>query len=623
MSLYYVPWGADPAVLRNVKRELAYRDNETVIAEGSPAFVWTDWDASRYGPARDPVTGVRVILSGRLALPAEDWRQAETLPFEGGLAARKILRDFLAGGVEAVAPYNGPALLLIEDPRSRSVTIWTDQFGYHPGYIYGGDNPETCVVTTFPDLLLCDPRANHSFDQVSMAEFLRGWRTVPPHTYFAKIKHLGPATRTTIDLACKTVHTQTYWTPFEDEFYPSIDAAADALAEAITNGIRERTAFVNHPVFMISGGADSRVLLFAPENRAKITGVNLYERRAVETKIAQSLAEAAGSNFRAFQRDRDFYPRLLPEIVHWSGAMWSAEDSHYLGFADAVADLSADLVMTACTTDWLFKGYGLEKRHIELFGRNLPFFKLLNDRREGFLPNAPTGAPPLFENEIRARMSQWFEGAPTHLRGPRDFLKVEDKRVRPTCYAVSVSGAMMTRTYPYDTFLADSRIAECYSRSHPKWKLNRELWGKAAARVCSDGGRIDDANFGWPVDAGTAEKAIKFATGWLGRRLRAARADDTGHKADDDRAPSSGSWPDTGWYADNSETLRELWHDAPPDHRERMRNVAGEDPWDRPLGSWRSDGPRMMRIATLLAHWREVENRQKRSSKPSTQQRDL
>ena len=37
-----------------------------------------------------------------------------------------------------------------------------------------------------------------------------------------------------------------------------------------------------------------------------------------------------------------------------SGAMWCTEDNHYLGVRDVVTETGADLVMSACTTDWLF-----------------------------------------------------------------------------------------------------------------------------------------------------------------------------------------------------------------------------------------------------------------------------
>lgn len=170
----------------------------------------------------------------------------------------------------------------------------------------------------------------------------------------------------------------------------------------------------------------------------------------------------------------------------------------------------------------------------------------------------------------------------------------------------------MARTYPYDSFLADSRIAECYSRIHPAWKLNREVWGKAAARICVDAAEIVDSNYGWSVDATISEKAIRFATGWAQRRIARGGASAPAMSGTEERAPSSGSWPDCGWYAYNSPSLADLWKNAPPEHRERMKMISGRDPWARPLSALAADGHRLMRYSTLLAHWNEIEARKRR-----------
>lgn len=613
MSLYYCPTGATEAVLASVAAELQFGDAETIIHNGSSAYVWRDWDAARFGPAEDPQTGVMVLLSGRIALPRSEWSRAEDLPFKGGLAARVLLEKYLSGGVEAIVPFNGSAIVLIEDARSRTVTVWTDQFGYHPCFLYRTTNPAETVVTTFPDLILCDQAKDHALDLLSMAEFVRGWRAVPPHSYFERIKHAGAATRVTIQLNTGETTATEYWRPFEQEFYPDIDTAADALAAAVDVAIKERTDFAERPVFMISGGADSRVLLFATENRAKVTGVNLYERLAEETAVAKELCDLAGINFVALQRDRDFYPRLLPEITRWSGGMWSAEDSHYLGFADEIGEIEPDLLMTACTTDWLFKGYGLEKDHIRLFGKKLPFYKFRNVREEGFLPNSPSPFPDKLEEELRARHDAWFAACPDKLETPRDFLMVEDRRIRPACYAVSVSGQIMARTFPYDTFLADSRVAECYSRIKPSWKLNRQVWGKVAARICSDAGKVVDSNYGWAVDASMAQRAFRFAIGWFQRRVERGGQGALAMTGQEDRAPSAGSWPEYGWYAHNSPSLAALWSNASPEHQERMRIVLGEDPWESPLSTLGADGHRLMRLSTMLAYWTQVEDRKERA----------
>ncbi|NUJ81648.1 hypothetical protein HUN39_16775 [Methylocystis sp. FS] len=614
MSLYYSPRDISEARLKSVAREIAREVDTAIIRSGSGGFLWVGRNQRRFGPAYDPATGVRVICSGHLAWSAHDWARAEGLPYEGGLGPRLLLERYLESGVDGVAPYNGSTIVVVHDPRSEDHHVYTDQFGYHPCFIYRSDSPSDCIITTFPDALLADPNASVTYDHVSMAEFVRAWRTTPPHTYFNEVKYAGAATCITVALRPSKISTSTYWTPFEQPFYASIDEAADALSAAVRSAIAERTAIAQRPLFFISGGADSRVMLFSTEDRNKIAGVNIFEHAQQETEIARALCATAGAKFIALQRDNDYYPRNLPEIARWSGAMWSAEDSHYPGMEARLAEFDPDLVMTACTTDWVFKGYGMEKEHVPLLGRSLPFLRYVDHRREGFLPNVPLPAPPALAKDINARMDAWFAGCPDRLATPRDRLLVEDRRIRPACYTVSVSGQIMYRIFPYDTFFADSRVADCYSRLHPDWKLNRQAWGKSAARICAGAGRIVDANWGWRVDAGSLEKTIVFATGWFGRRLkRAAPAP----PMPEDRPPPSGSWPDYGWYAVHSQTLRRLWNSISPEERCRMELITGTDHWSRPIEVWRNDGNQLFRLMTLLCHWRECEARRKRALLPS------
>ncbi|MDP2829674.1 MAG: hypothetical protein Q8O37_13845 [Sulfuricellaceae bacterium] len=613
MSFYICPNGIDRARLQSVASELAQPGKETVMHAGPVGWLWVDDQPERFGPATDDATGVTVVSSGRLVWSAQEWLHAERLNYSGGLANRLILERYLSAGAEAVTPYNGAAVVAILDPRDGQTHIWTDQFGYHPCFVYRGDKPDQCIVTTFPDLLLVDPVAQVSYDLVSMAEFIRGWRATPPNTYFLEVKHAGAATHLTIDTRAARISKAEYWRPFEDDFYPSITAAAEELAAAIRVAVAERTAIAKRPLFFVSGGADSRVLLFSAANRSLVTAVNLYERAAAETEIARRLCDAAGCRFVSFQRDNDFYPRNLSDNVRWSGAMWSAEDAHYPGFSEKIAEFEPDLIMTACTTDWVFKGYGLEKQHMPLLGRSLPILSYLDQRVNGFLPNVPLPAPPELAVAVEQRLADWFVGCPEHLSTPRDRLVVEDRRIRPTAYTVSVSGSIMYRRFPYDHFLADSRVAACYSRTHPDWKLNREVWGKAAARICADAGKIVDSNWGWSVDASTPEKLAVFAAGWLGRRLLPKSK---ATKQDDDRPPSSGSWPDYGWYALHSPTVKQLWASVTSEERGRMTMICGADPWGRPLTEWSIDGLHLFRILTLLTHWRETELRRIRAHLP-------
>jgi hypothetical protein len=610
MSLYYSPSDISEARLKSVAREMAREIDTTIISPGPGGFVWVGRDQRRFGPAYDPETGVRVVCSGHLAWSAHDWSRAERLPYDGGLGPRLLLERYLRGGVDTVVPYNGSTIVVVQDPRSGEHHVCTDQFGYHPCFIYRGDSAGEGIVTTFPDAVLADPAATVSVDLVSMADFIRAWRATPPHTYFKEVKYAGAGVVVTIATNTQRVSRRIYWQPFTQGFHRSIGEASEALATAVKSAIAERASIAERPLYFVSGGADSRVMLFSTKDSGKVTGVNIYEHAQQETEIARNLCTIAGTRFVALQRDNDYYPRNLLDITRWSGAMWSAEDSHYPGFEAQLAEVRPDLVMTACTTDWLFKGYGMEKEHVPFLGRSLPFLRYVDRRAEGFPPNVPLPAPPELAAQVNERMAAWFEGCPDKLMAPEDRLKVEDRRIRPACYTVSVSGQIMYRIYPYETFFADSRVADCYSRIYPDWKLNREVWGKAAARICAGAGNIVDANWGWRVDAGPAMKALVFATGWFGRRLKKAVA---APPLPADRPPPAGSWPDYGWYAEHSATLKRLWQSATGEERERMRLIAGTDHWSRPVESWRSDGQQLFRLLTLLCHWRECDRRRQRA----------
>ncbi len=467
-----------------------YEEAVQIVSEPGFSAAWVGHDDPLlFGPANDPATGVRVLSSGRPACDEPDWRRADELTkYEGGLANRLLLERYLEGGAEAVGAPNGPCAVVVWDPRSRVVHLWTDHFGYQPVFLYRADSPSNAIIGTFPDAMADDAAVHATLDEVSVAEFLSAWRVTPPHTYYKEIRYAGAASHHVWNLGADTYARSEYWKPTARLPFPDCEAGAEELAHAVKAAVRIRTLKRLGPVVSFtSGGMDSRTVLFAAASPADIVGVNLYDEPGHETAVARRLCEVAGVQFVGFQRDRDYYPRWLQPGVRLSGAMWSHEDNHYLGAREAVMGLGARTVVSACTTDWLFKGYGLEKAHRRFLGRNLPLNRFVNERVDGFLPNVPRSVPEQFAADVHGRLDEWFSGTPRHLVSDGDRLAVEDRRARPACYAVSVSGQIMYRIFPYDTFLADSRIADCYSRIRAEWKLNGDIWGKAVRRICARG----------------------------------------------------------------------------------------------------------------------------------------
>src|SRR5436309_660050 len=139
MSLYFVPAEISRARLEGVARELEREIFASVIEPGAGGFVWIGTKQDHFGPARDNASGVRVVCSGQLVFSAHDWARARRLPYEGGLGCRLILERYLSGGAAAVTPYNGSAIIVIHDPRDGDSHVYTDQFGYHPCFLYRSD----------------------------------------------------------------------------------------------------------------------------------------------------------------------------------------------------------------------------------------------------------------------------------------------------------------------------------------------------------------------------------------------------------------------------------------------------------------------------------------------------
>ncbi len=280
------------SVSKRLRRYIRFSDEHEVSFVGTDfGYVWLGHDdAGRFAPAWDPESDVHCVIAGRLCLGSGDWQMAESLPYKGGLAGRVILHKYLSEGPASITPFNGAAAICIWDPRGKKVHAWTDQFGYHPLFLAGDKVDEPSVVTTFPDAINVDPAIKLRPDYVSMVEFLRAWRITPPHTYYSNVKHAGAAAHWSIPVNSSPTR-EVYWQPFESPFFPTIHDAADQLATALRIAVKERTQVAEHPAFFVSGGADSRVMLFAADHPSNVHGVNLFERPTEESRVAQKLCE--------------------------------------------------------------------------------------------------------------------------------------------------------------------------------------------------------------------------------------------------------------------------------------------------------------------------------------------
>jgi hypothetical protein len=563
-------------------------ESAEIIIEPNLSVAWVSHDPiALFAPAHHPETGVRVITAGRVAWNEADWQRAERLTqYTGGLSNRLILDQYLAGGVAAVERHNGSAIVLIWDARSKQLHLFTDHFGFYPVFLYRPQVVSGCVISTFPDAIADDAETKTTLDHVSMAEFLKEWKITPPHTYYNEIKYAGAATHWCWNLDNLTSWQRAYWQPFQTEYFSSLRTGVDHLTEAVRHAIHIRTLPRLSPVVTyVSGGMDSRVILFAASNPSNMYGINLYDVPNRESEIAQQLCKAAGVEYIGFARDEDYYPRWMRQGIQISGAMWSVEDNHFLGTLKIIQQLNAKTVLAAFPVDDLFKGACLEQRYVQFMGRNLPLFQFDDECLRGFLMESPArNSPPEFAQAIEQRLQEWFGDLPSRYRTDAERLAVEDRRIRPACYQPGLSDNMMFRIVPYDIFLGDRSIAECYSKIRPQWKINSALWSQVVAQVC--GQTIVEANQGWRPGASNTEKLLMFSRNWLMRRL--VQKLNLKPKVTQSNLATEGSWPNLGWYITHSTTLREMWENAPSEDRKLIAALWGSNPWNVSLNDWAS-----------------------------------
>lgn len=614
-GIYIITGTCERNRILSAAKRLTFFENEhiLIIQEPELGIAWVSQDPPLlFAPAHDHQTGVRVITAGRVAWDESDWQRAETLnQFTGGLSNRLLLDRYLRGGISSLEQHNGSAAVLIWDPRSQQLHLLTDMFGFYPLFLYRPQAIIGCVISSFPDAIADDSEVQTTPDYVSMAEFLREWQATPPHTYYHEIKYAGAASHwywNLDDLICKQ---RLYWQPFQEEFFPNLEVAVEKLSEALSHGIKIRTLPRLCPVVSFtSGGLDSRVVLFSAADRSRLYGVNLYDLPNKEAELARQLCAIANVEYIGFARDHDYYPRWMREGVRLSGAMWSEEDNHFLGVRELVESLGACTVTAAFEVDTIFKGNALDRRYQQIWGRNLPFFQFNDERENSFLLESPQrAAPPEFASQMEERLEEWFRDTPKQLKLDEDYLKVEDKRVRPGCYQAAIAGSnRMFSTFPYDIFLADPAIAECYSRTPARWKLNGSLWELTVVRLC--GSEVVDANRDWHPGSSKAEKLLIFVKQWALNKLKSKFSLKKKGLATD------GSWPNLGWYVTHSATLREMWESVPLADRKMMASLWGSDPWSVSLTEWSTpptinskgmshgNSPNgLFRILTLLNHW--------------------
>lgn len=548
-------------------------------------------------PAADDAAGLRVSLIGRIYPAAADWARAHTLPGTGGALCKLLLEAWKDSPASFPDLLNGPAIALVWEERTGCLHLFTDRMGIFPVY---GNTAGSPRLASHPDLLadlLASEGRPCPIDALSLAENIATGSGVPPHTFYEGIHQLEPAScyRYLGRHAPLRVEQQATWAPAPP---PPERIAQHLLAEEFAAALREaagrRSALPGPRGLLLSGGADSRALLFGAPDPSQVHTLTFCDATNPEARIAERLAQLAGAKHDRLFRTPEHYALGAEETVRITGGMWSIKDAHFCGFLPRLQDLGLGDLMTGCYTDYLYKGLAFNRRPQTFLGKNLALDRLAPYRDEYYQPHFSL-APP-WQSRVQDRQRQRFGAnvCGTYEQHPET---IEDLRIRPLSREADAMGRLfLLRTLPWDPVMTDFALLPFVRRLAPDQKLNSRVFRQAVLRLAPPEARaIPNNNDGAPLGASECRRNARYVARTGLRKV--ARA--CGWTPAPGLA-TEGSWPDFGFYLARSAVLPRLWEEPTPGQRELLSELLGENPWRRSLAQWAQEGSDLiLRLITL------------------------
>lgn len=452
-----------------------------------------------WSPYFDMIAQRVVVLGGRLAFDQDEWRKINELSGDGdnGIICRYISELWSTHGAAIVDHLNGAFALLIWQLDDEKLTVITDRLGAFPVF---ATTAGKLHIATHPDVLKRASGLPLSLDFTTMAEVLAFGGSVHPYSYYHGIVQLDPASVYDFRLSPRSETHYSYWSP---EYNPqkNLDLLADQIAQAIRNAVHRRTKFIDgNPGLFLSGGVDSRSILFSLPNPETSTAITFYEQTAGEPEVAELLAQRAKVNHISLVRDRDYYFKGAQEAMQIMGGMWNIVDAHFLGYIRELAEYKFSTLLTGCYADYMFKGLLQNRVPLRILGLNTGLEKLGPFQLWYYLwrhPIADKWLAPVFE-----RLREPLSGLTIPPRSDADRLKLEARRLIPLAREGDwLFRGLAWRTLPFDHLFSDREIIDAYLAVPIKFKLNGLAFREAVSRICRNAHDIPDSNRNLAVNA--------------------------------------------------------------------------------------------------------------------------
>lgn len=373
-----------------------------------------------------------------------------------------LLAAYLAWGVDCVSRLRGMfAFALWDAPRER-LFLARDRFGKKPLYLWQ-DGEGAVVFGSEVKALLAHPRVPAELDRASVAEYL-AWRYVPgPHTLFAGIRKLPPASWAMWENGHLT--EASYWSPPDAGDRPTKALPADPVGE-FTELLDEcvRIRMVSDVPFgaFLSGGLDSSAVV-ALMSRHSTLPVNTFsvgyaEAHYSELKYARMVADQFRTNHHELVIAADDVIADLPRLTRFRDAPVAEPADVPIHRLSRAARETVKMVLTGEGSDEVLGGYPKHRAEplVALYHRLVPrgIHHYVIEPLAGALPygfrRTKTVAKALALRDPRQRLPAWFAALSPAEAAALLALEAPERTLDPRPFRVAKRQTPLRRVLAFD-----------------------------------------------------------------------------------------------------------------------------------------------------------------------------
>jgi asparagine synthase (glutamine-hydrolysing) len=485
-----------------------------------------------------------------------------------------------------VTGLNGDFVVVLHDRDGGTLSVFTDRLGLRDTY-YCQPDDETFVFSTAAQSLSRYPAVEPAFDPELAAEFLAcGCRTFGTRTPLADTHRFHPGAVTTVDTGMLDLAMEPYWVPRYHPEDRSFSYFVDEFTERFRAAVSERLHPDREYGLLLSGGADSRLVLAAMDEteRQHVAAYTLGDWRNREVRTAEAVAGTAGVDFTLLERDREYHERSLQRTPRLSNFVGRFDQAHAEVMMDRIRP-EVDEMITASFADTNCNGYSFPRRSVRL---------------------GPVGTVflPVFEpmDSIEAYIDYWLDDPHEFLADSVDVEATLHEEIHPSQGGIDhhgvrygspeelfICGALTPRTNGSVLFLlqslrqhcpawspfVDNRLVDLYLSMPTRYFARRNVIHQAMERLDPNLAAIRYADTGVPID-------WPFAAHFLGDL--AVRFHDAYLPVNEPPEPhlSHGSWPDIPELVRETSFVPEALHR----HEETIRALPFLD-WEGTLACYR------------------------------------